>query len=408
LGIVTQTGYKMSDDTPRRAVLNGAAMVLAVVVSGSAATAAELKLGAGDTLSLTFIGENNQTFPVPVEVDGNGWFPVIGAVPVAGMSLADVRAIVAEAYSASSITFDPNQPPRRLSPEQVFLSVGQYRPIYVSGEVGLPVVIDFRPGLSVQQALTIAGSQQALERGAGTGPDRVTTLGYELARIESRIWRLRTILGESTEEEFKAFFESRSPRQRELAELEIANLRARDAARDREAEVLEAGIERARNWIAALDAQKANEEEAKRLDDEVAANIMALSERGLVRASQTVEARQAALASATRLLQLESQIENAWLRLFELEAQAETLAISAEAGMYAELADELVRYQGTLAELSALQTAAAMAQMQEATVASRVLITRDTGEILEVGTEDTEVTLLPGDVLKVLLESQTQ
>ena len=395
-------------DTPRRAVLNRVAVLCALVMSGSAATAADLRLGAGDTLSLTFIGESNQTFPVPVEVDGSGWFPVIGAVPVAGLSLADVRAIVAEAYSASTITFDPAQPPRRVSPDQVFLSVQQYRPIYVSGEVGLPVVIDFRPGLSVQQALAIAGSQQALAGNAATAPDRVTTLGYELARIESRIWRIRTILGETTEEEFAAFFESRSPRQKELASLEIAHLRAREAARVREAEVLEAGIERARDFIAALDAQKVNEEAAKQLDDEVAANIMALSERGLVRASQTVEARQAALASATRLLQLETQIEAAWLRLFELEAQAETLSETAEAGMYAELADELVRYQATLSELSALQSAAAMAQMEEASVASRVRITRDTGETLDVGTEDTQVVLLPGDVLNVLLEAQTQ
>jgi hypothetical protein len=283
-----------------------------------------------------------------------------------------------------------------------------YRPVYVSGEIGLPVVIDFRPGLSVQQALAVAGSQQSTSGDAAAGPDRVATLGYELARIESRIWRLRTILGDASEEEFEAFFESRSPRQKELASLEIAHLRAQEAARARETEVLEAGIERTRSWIAALDAQKVNEEEAKRLDDEVAANIMALSERGLVRASQTVEARQAALASATRLLQLESQIEAAWLRLLELEALAETAAQTAEAGMYAELADELVNYQATLAELSALQSAAAMAQMEEASVASRVRITRDSGETLEVGTEDTEVELLPGDVLTVLLESRTQ
>jgi protein involved in polysaccharide export with SLBB domain len=383
-------------------------MLFAMAMSGSSATASDLKLGAGDTLSLTFIGENSQTFPVPVEVDGTGWFPVIGAVPVAGMSLADVRAIVSEAYSASSISFDPTQPPRRLSPEQVFLSVLLYRPVYVSGEIGLPVVIDFRPGLSVQQALAVAGSQQSTSGDAAAGPDRVATLGYELARIESRIWRLRTILGDASEEEFEAFFESRSPRQKELASLEIAHLRAQEAARARETEVLEAGIERTRSWIAALDAQKVNEEEAKRLDDEVAANIMALSERGLVRASQTVEARQAALSSATRLLQLESQIEAAWLRLLELEAQAETAAQTAEAGMYAELADELVNYEATLAELSALQSAAAMAQMEEASVASRVRITRDSGETLEVGTDDTEVELLPGDVLTVLLESRTQ
>jgi hypothetical protein len=37
-----------------------------------------------------------------------------------------------------------------------------------------------------------------------------------------------------------------------------------------------------------------------------------------------------------------------------------------------------------------------------------VRITRDSGETLEVGTEDTEVELLPGDVLTVLLESRTQ
>jgi polysaccharide export outer membrane protein len=384
------------------------ALVLAVAVAGNAANAAELKLGAGDTLSVTFIGENNQTFPVPVETDGRAWFPVIGALPVSGLTLADVRTIVSEAYSASSITFNPDVPERRLSPDQVFLAVQQYRPIYVTGGVGRPVVVDFRPGLSVQQALAIAGSQQAEVGGAADAPDRLTTLAYELARIETRIWRLRTMLGETTEEEFARFFESRSPRQRELASLELAFLEAREQTRTQEQELLEAGIKRAENWITALDAQKENEEEAKRLDDEVAANIAELSERGLVRASQSVEARQAALTSATRVLQLSAQIENAWFRLYELEAQAETLSGTAEAQLWADLADELVRYQAASAELAALQSAAAMTQVQDDALPTRVIVQRDDGAAIEAGIEDTEVVLLPGDVIKVLLQDQSQ
>ena len=106
-----------------------------------------------------FVGADT-SYSIPVEIDGVAWFPIIGAVPVSGLSLADVRTQVADAYSATSISFDIGGSAQLLRPNQVHVGVAEYRPVYVGGSLGQPVVLDYRPGLTLRQALTLAGSRQ--------------------------------------------------------------------------------------------------------------------------------------------------------------------------------------------------------------------------------------------------------
>ena len=380
-----------------RAVCAACALLASVFVA-TPSRSVEYRVGAGDVLSVTFIG-NGTNYTVPVETDGTAWFPIIGAVPVAGLTMTELRAQAADAYSLSSISFDQDVPARLLHPEQVQIGVAEYRPVYIDGAIDPPAVVEFRPGLTVRQALTVAGSRQASSATPSSrATERIESLIYELARIKARIWRLRTILGDATPQEFEEAFASRPAPVREFASLELSLLSDLEDDQVRRREVVESGIARAESRIQALITQKDNEEEVRRQDDEIAQNLVDLSERGLAPASRIAEARRAALTSATRVLQLDVQIENARERLAELQIEAEELTDPADAEAWSVLADQLALYYEIAAELAALRTSTFVAEDDPSPTA--VVITRASGETIET-TVDESPPLLPGDVVEL-------
>jgi polysaccharide biosynthesis/export protein len=369
--------------------------VAAGLALGAPAGAVEYRVRPGDVLSLMFVGADT-SYSVPVEIDGVAWFPIIGAVPVSGLSLADVRTQVADAYSATSISFDIGGSAQLLRANQVHVGVAEYRPVYVGGSLGQPVVLDYRPGLTLRQALTLAGSRQGSPGSESDGAERVEALTYELGRIEARIWRLRTVLGEASQEEFEEAFGARSPEVQRLASLERSMVGALEAEKERQHQVLRDEFQQTEGRIAALVAQRAIELEAQRLDDDLANNLR------LAPASQVADARRAALASATRVLQLDVEIEGARSRLTELKAEEGAVTTGEASDSWSALADEVALYYKTEAELSALRSSTFVGNDG---AGMAVVITRDTGEAIRTTVDDATQVILPGDVIELVAES---
>jgi polysaccharide export outer membrane protein len=313
--------------------------------------------------------------------------------------MTEVRSQVADAYSATSISSDVGGSTQLLRPNQVFVGVAQYRPVYVGGYLSQPLVIDYRPGLTLRQALTLAGSRQGSPETRSDTTERIKTLTYELGRIEARIWRLRAILGEASPDEFQEVFGSRPPEVQRLASLERSMVQALGAEKDREHKVLQDEIQRTEGRIDVLLAQREIELEAQRLDDELAKNLR------LAPASQVADARRAALTSATRVLQLDVEIESARSRLTELKALESELTIGADSEGWSTLADQFALYYQTEAELSALRSSMLIS---DEVVVTQVVITRDTGETIRTTVDDSTQTLLPGDVVEVVAEAGSQ
>jgi polysaccharide export outer membrane protein len=71
------------------------------------------------------------------------------------------------------------------------VSVAEYRPVYITGDVVRSGAEPFRPGLTVRQAIALAGgvdnTRGSLSR---PSPDERTTTVIDYARERSRIWRL--------------------------------------------------------------------------------------------------------------------------------------------------------------------------------------------------------------------------
>ena len=124
--------------------------------------------------------------------------PLLGAVDVGGLTMSEAVDRLRLAYIAGDLLVDP----------KIDLSVAAYRPIYVLGDVRKPGLIDYRPLLTVEQAVglagglstqTVSGEEQLLAEAALRGELRV--IDADLAREAAVIARLRAQVMEAGAEE---------------------------------------------------------------------------------------------------------------------------------------------------------------------------------------------------------------
>ncbi|WP_181164589.1 polysaccharide biosynthesis/export family protein [Amaricoccus solimangrovi] len=379
-----------------------AKLAAGLLLAGLAATgpggarAADYPLRPGDVLEVAVLGAPEIARSVPVEADGTAWFPAIGAVEAAGSSLGALRQRVTEAYvgmvPAGSA---PDGQPRFITANEVYVGVREYRPVYVSGDVVAATTVPFRPGLTARRALAQAGTGTARPRDTAGAAEQLRAAAVELGRVNARVWSLKRLLGTDQPGDYRAILVDDSPTLREIAESARAMVDARERERAREKTRLDEAIARAKGRIAALLAQKTSEEEGRALDDETVAEVRRLFERGspLAPAARLAEVRRAALASASRVLEIDVALENTRSELAGLEAQAADLESGASSETWSALADALAEAQEKAARLAAARAPAGLVGDDYV-----VAILRDGAELGAEAGSDPE--LFPGDVIE--------
>ena len=104
------------------------------------------QLTPGDKLKIIVFGEQELTGEFEVGASGSIAYPLIGDVPARGETVNDVRAKITNRLSAGY-----------LRNPKVSMQVLSYRPIYVQGEVRHGGEYAFRSGLTVRDAIALAG-----------------------------------------------------------------------------------------------------------------------------------------------------------------------------------------------------------------------------------------------------------
>ncbi len=105
----------------------------------------EYRLGAGDKLLVTVEGVKDHSGKFDINGNGNVSMPFVGNVKAAGLTLKEFSASV-----TSSLKKYVRNP-------QVRVSVLNYRPFYIQGEVKQGGQYDYSDGLDVRRAVAIAG-----------------------------------------------------------------------------------------------------------------------------------------------------------------------------------------------------------------------------------------------------------
>lgn len=145
-----------------------------------AAGEAPYRLAAGDAIHVTVFGEAAMSGDMPVDAAGTVSVPLVGAVAARGHTAEEVAGEIAARLRTSGYLRDPN----------VTVTIREYRPVFLLGEVQHPGAYAYHPHMSFLGGVAQAGgfTPRAVKRYAevvrGTGADKVTgrvDAGAELA-----------------------------------------------------------------------------------------------------------------------------------------------------------------------------------------------------------------------------------
>jgi polysaccharide export outer membrane protein len=103
-------------------------------------------LGPGDQIIITVFGEEDLSMTFRLNDTGTLNYPFIGELKVEGLTVVELEQQVTQGLKG-----------RYLVNPDVAVSIGEYRPFFLHGEVKRPGGYPYQPGLTVQQAIALGG-----------------------------------------------------------------------------------------------------------------------------------------------------------------------------------------------------------------------------------------------------------
>ncbi|WP_345550383.1 polysaccharide biosynthesis/export family protein [Microbulbifer aestuariivivens] len=103
------------------------------------------RLGSGDKILINVYGEDDLTVETQLSDSGMVNYPFLGELKVTGMTVAELETTIHEGLKGDYLV-TPN----------VHVSIMEYRPFYIHGEVERPGGYAYQPGLTVSKAAALA------------------------------------------------------------------------------------------------------------------------------------------------------------------------------------------------------------------------------------------------------------
>ena len=125
------------------------ALVLALFAGSMAVAEGDpgaYRLGPGDQIIITVFGEDDLSMNFRLNDTGKLNYPFLGELTVKGLTVAELEQRITSGLKG----------PYLVNPD-VTVSIGEYRPFFVHGEVKKPGSFTFQPGMTLEQAIAMAG-----------------------------------------------------------------------------------------------------------------------------------------------------------------------------------------------------------------------------------------------------------
>lgn len=377
---------------------------------GSAASAQiSYPIGAGDVVRISFLSNPNFDRSVQVEGDGSMYMPLLGQLSVQGQTINELREQIAILITGS--VFRERQNGEYLfvtvEPDEVFVEIERYRPVFVDGAVNAPGSQDFLVGMTARQAIAAAHGVLDVARNARDANEvrnHPTVLMAELVGVLAEIAVHETILSGSDEIDFSELQGLDAPRELIDNAIELARGQVETSGDilvdelsflDTAIEEAEARViaslrhEEAMSGIAATEQAEVERVEALVARRIVSSDTLTQSRRLYLQAIErlgSVQADRLAAEADRRALVLE---RNQALRERALEMQARLQELSQQASQL-RVRIELSSSSGAGFELD-----------QDPQSGPSIMIFRHSGGQAQELDASPETLLLPGDVVNV-------
>ncbi len=103
-------------------------------------------LGSGDVIKITVFGQEDLTLETRLSNIGNIKYPFLGEIKLIGRTVDEVEQLIDQGLRGDYLV-DPS----------VSVTVIEYRPFFIDGEVKKPGGYPYQPGLSFDRAVALAG-----------------------------------------------------------------------------------------------------------------------------------------------------------------------------------------------------------------------------------------------------------
>ncbi|MEZ5798362.1 MAG: polysaccharide biosynthesis/export family protein [Paracoccaceae bacterium] len=309
------------------------ALLFALAVAASAASAQELTLDAGDRVSVSVQSRDDMSGTYLVRSDGMLSMHVLGEVPARGLTVSQLERNLEAGLSDLTKL-----------PASVTVEVGTWRPVFVLGDVQSPGAFPFAEGLTVEQAVALAGGYFRLAATNTSGVDlRISDEAAQAQWLEIRLKELAVIRTRlEAEAAGKPTLEFDSGGDPDLAEIvaeQQAILTRRGASLSESIAAANRALDLARAEAEAL-AEQQSLLQARIADQEAnVEKVRTLFEKGLTSADRMTQEERSLNADRIELMTASTYEARARQQMAQAEATIADLQTAHQRDIAAELAD---------------------------------------------------------------------
>jgi polysaccharide biosynthesis/export protein len=393
-------------------------VILALLPLVPAHARAEYVLAPGDVLEVSVVGMPDLKHRATIDVDGRASVPLVGKMKAAGLTLAELSEQVKSLLSRKGLRARETDSVVIISPEEVIVEVVEYRPVYLNGDVERPGAQSYRPGMTVRQAIALAGGYDTMRfRSRDPFLDSAdfrsdySNLWIDFARLKAEIARYQAEL------DGKSAFDP--PRLSDVpvptsATSNILDLESKRFSLDtadfaKQKQYLTGAVAQEDGRISVLNQQTQTEQQDADADAADYKEIKANFSKGILPMNRLSDARRLTLYSATRVLQTTALLDGVQLKRAEFSRALEKLDDQRRTDLLEKMQDATVQLNHVRSRLQSVSE-----KLLYAGLARSQLVRGPGGEPdikvfrSENGTTATiaandQTELMPGDVVDVKL-----
>ncbi len=383
------------------------------------AAADEYRLQPGDLIEFNVANYAELKQRVPVQMDGSLALPLVGALPAQGLTLTELRLSVQAAFEARVWRVrlpDGREETRFFERDGITVSVVEYRPVFVAGDVGKPGEIVYRPGMTVRHALASAGGApgQAM-RGllapfdpANARNDYVNAWVNMFAGV-TQIWRIEGELGSEREIDQALMTNPPVPESvlRQMIETETLLRDKHNHEFEAQRAFYENAVKQADEQVAVLTEQQKKEQEGAQEDVNEFQRVNELYGKGSLTSQRVTDARRNVLLSSTRQLQTAATLLDTTRKRGEYQRELDRIDHARRSELLKDLKDAQLKLAGDKARLESAQEKLAISGLRlpgSTGLIVKVMLHRQGPEKPETIEANGDMVLQPGDMLDVTVQ----
>ena len=127
-------------------VISTILMLISFLSYGNNLSLEQYRLGSGDIIKVSVFGEDDLSLETRLPQTGTLSYPFLGDIQVVDLTISELEAFIFNGLEGDYL----------ISPS-VSVTVIEYRPFFIDGEVKKPGGYPYQPGLSVDKAAALAG-----------------------------------------------------------------------------------------------------------------------------------------------------------------------------------------------------------------------------------------------------------